>query len=186
MEDAMARKRLSAAADIVRKSLSSQDAEAFSQGSEMDRSAYFLRAVAALPAPAAVCSRFALYMVDADATTEPGGAVGSHLLPLLDDSAVARWSELDAQRRCEVIAGGRESLLKTAQALVQDGSEVQVAAVAKRLGADITAPRRTVIEMFGAVAGSKYDALPSVEQKLHMYKSALLMQLCWGAALFAL
>jgi len=178
--------QLASAAEIVRRSLTAEDAQGFLRGSEAEKSAYFLRAAMAMPVPTGICTKFALYMVDLDDSSGTDVGVGQQYMKMLGSDNPAQWSELDTKGRCTLIAKGREVVTRLALSIVRDGSMDQVAGVAKRLGVDTQTPHYAVIDMFGAASGEKYNALTSVDEKLQLYKAALLMQLSWSAVYLAL
>jgi hypothetical protein len=184
-EDAQAKRQMANAAAIVRQTLPAEDVSIFGRGPEMEQARLFLRALLRLPRHDSQCSMYSLWVVDS--TDANAGAVSVRAyMPFLDGAALANWAEMDSGAKCKLIDGGVPNVLELVQGLEKDGSIENVKAVGQRFAAHGTAPKRTVIEMFGNEGGTRYDQAKSTDTQLEIYRASLIMQLCWFVAYAAL
>jgi Carboxypeptidase regulatory-like domain len=184
-EDQMARRRLTQAVAIVRENLPQEDTAGFARAPEIERARVFLRAVAVLPVQHGPgCGMYGLMLTD----MEGGGgtSMGPMLNRFLDDPTAARWEDLDTRGRCALIDRTAVKELEMAKDLESDGSIDSIKSVLARTGASRSGPRWMVLEAFGNEGLEHYERARSVDQKLEVFRAALLMQLCWGVAYTAM
>jgi hypothetical protein len=184
-EDEQAKRQMANAAAIVRQTLPAEDVSILGRGPEMEQARLFLRAVLRLPRHESQCSMYSLWAVDSTDVNARYVSAKSYM-PFLDASAFERWAEMDTGARCKLIDSGVPHVLEIVQSLEKDGSIENVKAIGQRFAAHATAPKRTVIEMFGNEGGTKYEQANSTEAQLEIYRASLIMQLCWYVAYAAL
>lgn len=178
-EDQMARRMLTQAASIVRDHLSPEEAVAFAEVPEIERARIFLRAVALLPArhePG--CGMYAVMLTDME--SGGGRSIGHMIDRVIDDPTAGRWDDLDTLGRCALIDRTAVKEVELAKSLELDGSIDNLKSVAARMGITDRAPRTTVLDVFGNDGLKHYEQARGVDQKLEMFRAAVLMELCWG------
>ena len=169
---------LAQAASVVRDHLP-EGAAGFAQAPEIERARIFLRAVALLPArhePG--CGMYGLMVTDMEG--RGGSNIGHMTDRLIDDPGVGRWDDLDTRGRCALVDRTAVKELELAKSLESDGSVENLKIVVARMGMGERGPQTTVLEAFGNDGLKHYEQARGVDQKLEVFRAAVIMSLCWG------
>jgi hypothetical protein len=178
-EDQAARRMLTQAASIVRDHLSPEEVAAFAQAAEIERARIFLRAVTLLPARREPgCGMYGVMVTDME--SGGGRSIGHMIDRVIDDPTAGRWDDLDTLGRCALIDRTAVKELELAKSLGSDGSVENLKNVAARMGITERGPRTTVLDVFGNDGLKHYEQARGVDQKLEVFRAAVLMNLCWG------